>query len=129
MRKYEKAPPGARGTPGNLLVHTPFRERFEAVLEGINQQLPSERYSQIIFDISSSDESAEGKPEHLLQAMQRLVRFGQGVQEMGTESSGYERHTRLHAAAVHTLFATWSLVFSTLSAFGARNPRLPMHSV
>ncbi len=61
---------------------SPFRERFRAVLEGINQQLPSERSYQITFEVSMSDQDAEEKPRHLLQAMRRLVRFCQGVKEI-----------------------------------------------
>ena len=55
------------------------RERFRAVLEGIKRQLQSERYCQITFEVSTPDQEAEEKPTHPLQAMQRLMRFGQGV--------------------------------------------------
>ena len=60
----------------------PFKGKVQALIYGINQQFPKEKYCQIVFEILSPDPDVDDKPKHLLEAMQRIVRYGQGVQEI-----------------------------------------------
>ena len=63
-------PPTAAEAP------SPFREKVQAMIDGINQQLPVEIFCQIVFEIPTTGQEGEEKPSHLSQALQRIVRFG-----------------------------------------------------
>ena len=56
----------------------PYKDKVEASIEGISQQLPKEKFCQILFEVLKPDTEANQKPERLIEAMHWLVRSGQG---------------------------------------------------
>ena len=56
----------------------PYKDKVEALIEGISQQLPKEKFCQVLFEVLKPDAEAYQKPERLIEAMHWLVRSGRG---------------------------------------------------
>ena len=60
----------------------PYRDKVEALVEGVYQQLPKDKFCQILFELIKPDSATNQKPERLIEAMQWLVGSGQGSIEL-----------------------------------------------
>ena len=56
----------------------PYRDKVEALVECVYQQLPKETFCQLLFELLKPDSATNQKPEHLIEAIRWLVRSGQG---------------------------------------------------